>query len=60
MKVKCLYLLSLLALNSMLVNAQKAEVYTSSEEAKWQQTSVEVSKQKHRKRILSSPPPKIK
>ena len=36
MKVKCLYLLSLLALNSMLVNAQKAEVYTSSEEAKWQ------------------------
>ena len=46
MKVKCLYLLSLLALNSMLVNAQKAEVYTSSEEAKWQQTSVEVSKQK--------------
>lgn len=46
MKVKCLYLLSLLALNNMLVNAQKAEVYTSSEEAKWQQTSVEVSKQK--------------
>lgn len=46
MKVNCLYLLSLLALNCMCLNAQKAKVYTTSEKVKWQQASVEVKKQK--------------
>ncbi len=47
MKVKCLYLLSLLALNNMFVSAQKAKMYTSSDKVKWQQTSVDVRKQQN-------------
>ena len=46
MNNKKIVLLLALVQSSLLMNAQKAAVYTSSENAKWQQTSVEVQKQK--------------